>query len=213
MARFRRRGTGRTRGRPAGPFATSVKNGRARSWESLSNSYNFLAWNVVFPNNALVVAGNLVNYRVLTPINVTRGVVTVQRIRGTLAMLWRTAEINGAGGPNVISAPVNIQLVPARNGAIVDSAVLDPKNSADVESNRILWRKNMMFDTGSGDVGFAVDGGRFLMGVEEVDVKVSRRYDVSEWALIAAINYDAVSIALNLGMLELRALYLATDGL
>jgi len=209
MARRMRR---RRAGRPAGPFATSVKNGRARSWESVANHFLYDDWDTVFPNTALVVAGRLVNYRVLTPINVTRGIITLQRVRGEISIGYRVGEIAAAGGFTKALLPMNIQLVPARNGGIVDEAVLDPTNSADLESNRILWRYTSTIYPGVDQNGLQVAGNRYYFDRTSVDIKVSRRYDVSEWALIWVIEADAVDIATNIVMLEARGLYLATDG-
>jgi len=209
MARFKRR---RNVGRPAGPFATAVKGGRARSWESLAAQYVYDEWSDNWPVTGIVLGADLVNFRVLTPINVTRGVVTLQRIRGTMGLAWNVPGIAGSGGRGFATAAFNIQLMPARGGVILDSSVLDPTNAADQESNRILWRQTALLDPGSDETGILLNGDRFFLNTYDIDVKVSRRYDVSEWALVMAIKYDAAEIANNLAMLEMRALYLATDG-
>jgi len=209
MARFR--GRRRTNaGRPAGPFATAVKGGRARSWESLANSYIYDTLDNKFPVPGLVIGANVVQFRVLTPINVTRGVVTLQRIRGTIGVGWVPGDLNGVNGVDLIALAMNIQLMPARGGVILDNSVLDPRNAADQESNRILWRLTAL--TPNDDPGILISGARFFLRDYAIDVKVSRRYDVSEWALVMAINYDAVAIANAIAMVEMRALYLATDG-
>jgi len=126
---------------------------------------------------------------------------------------FRVGEIAAAGGFLKAHLPFQIQLVPARNGGIVDSAVLDPTNSADVESNRIMYRHTVYINGNADQNGLQIQLNRYYVTNVEIDVKVSRRYDISEWALIAVIDADAVDIATNIAALEMRALYLTTDGL
>lgn len=209
MARTRRRGRA---GRPAGPFATAVKGGRALSWESLSVAVIHNALTAQFPVVSFVGATTTTQYRVLTPGNVTRGVITVLRIRGRMNTLWNIAFLNAAGGLGELAVSYQIQLVPLRSGLIADGAVLNPRNGADLESNRILWRYTAYPNMASDPAGIDFGGTRFYGESKEIDVKVKRRYDVSEWALVMVVEFDTVDIAQVQASIDLRGLYLATDG-
>jgi len=168
---------------------------------------------VGFPNAAIVAGGLTTRYRVLTPINVTRGVISLVRMRGRMNTQINTTNVSGAGGQTRDVVPFNIQLCPARNGSIVNDAVLDPRNAADLESNRILWRYTMYIDAGSDQNGLLINASRFFTESKEIDIKVKRRYDVSEWALLMVVAYDTVDeIRVNTSV-DMRGLFLATDGL
>jgi len=153
------------------------------------------------------------NTRALTliPINVTRGIVTMLRVRGELDIYFLSSELAAA----FVNWPVHlsIQLVPARNGVFEAGAILSPQNSADQESNRTLWQRVYMPDTGTtitgpGAVEYHTSDKKGL----EVDIKVKRRWDRAEWALMLVGEVEGVAIGLHQLSGYMRALFAAGDG-
>jgi len=211
MARSRRR-----RGvssKKASAFAPGTRGGRALSWESLSLDLTTDGTDSVFNVLAFTAGGFDTRYQVLLPPNVLRGVLTLERLR----MSWETYFANlaiGTGFPNAFTVlPWNIQLVPVRDGAIDDTAVLDPRNSADIENNAIIARGMRVPDAADAS-GMTIGGIRFYQtkAPVDVDVKSKRRFDRAQWALIMAVSVPAGLTNDMRHNIDIRALFLAPDG-
>ncbi len=147
----------------------------------------------------------------LIPVNVSRGVITLERIRGTFEVYFSSAEI--ADSLENWFVHLQIQLVPAENAAISVASVLAPSDSADQESNRIVWQR--LYYPNSGTT--ITQPGALEMHTStsagmEIDVKVKRRFDRANWALALVYDCNLVSEALNLGCGQLRALFKSSDG-
>ncbi len=166
----------------------------------------------VFGTVSLTLGNFTTRYLTLIPVNVTRGVVTLERIRGEIRVFFD--RDNSVANTEKMLVQLQIQLVPIRNGAIVDDAVLSPENLADLESNRILWRRNyyvadVLATTVAGSV---LNPGQQNTRVD-VDVKVRRRFDRALWALIIVCRSKTTADDFNLCTLDLRGLFRAADAL
>jgi len=197
----------------AGPFAPAVRNGRALTWESLGQTQTPVDLPGQFVNNAFDAGIFRIRYAVLLPQNVTRGVVTLVRLRGSLVVYFPVADISQGTGPQSTFMETNIQLVPIANGVIQDEMILNPLNAADLESNRIIWRQNYTMEARAD--GALIASQRFYSQHEktEVDVKSKRRFDRALFALVIVVAYpiiDETSIRVGMGW---RGLFLAADGL
>lgn len=211
MARFRRRR--RMNRKSATAFAPAERRGKVTAWEAIAGDHFFNQASSAFPNIAYAVAAEDIRYRVLIPANVTRGAVTLTRVRGDIAIAFNKVNIDAAGGQALAVLPIVMQLVPVRNGNIVDDAVLDPSNAADLESNRIIWRRTYVADMTS-DIPGTMNAVRVRnqRGPAEVDIKNKRKFDRATWALILTINFNTVEVFNLRLMTDLRALFATTDG-
>ena len=214
MARSRRR---RPVAKSATPFAGAMgRDGRSSNWESLAVDLTVQDLDVKFPNAAIVAGGITVRYKVLVPVNLTRGNVTLRRIRSSVWVMWEETLFNAAGGKGFFAVPMNIQLVPIRGGVIANEAVLDPRSAADLESNRIIWRRTWWPDIVGANGVLAEPSERFRGCRDpdyQIDVKSQRRWDRAEWALIMAVSFDTVN-EVNVEMAtELRGYFTSNDGL
>ncbi len=147
----------------------------------------------------------------MIPPNVTRGSVTIERIRGFVDIYFSSVEL--AVEFANWSVQLSIQVVPVRNGAIVDEATLSTNNSADQESNRIMWQRNYYPRAGTtitGPGALELHESNFV-GME-VDVKVKRKLDRANWALQMVCVAETNAITLHSGAISLRALIRASDG-
>jgi len=211
MARSRRR-----RGalnHPATAFAGKVAGGRGVQWESLSVSYTAQDLTVQYPTVSVTAAGFTTRYRTLIPPNVTRGPLTMLRVRGSIYTIFEQGMLAVATGTTDMVIPMSIQLVPVRDGSIVDDTVLDMRNAADLESNRILWRGNAWAAYQSNDTnGLQINVLRRYPTMIDVDVKVKRRWDRATWALIMAETFSSASEDILLQSIELRGLFQSADG-
>lgn len=156
-----------------------------------------------------VVDGARVANRVLIPENVTRGVVTLERIRGSIYISH--AELFSALGDHLVT--LGIQLVGVVNGVVPVTGILDPDNAADLESNRWIWRKQYSV-TGS---SFLVGAARQVMmaepGPAELDIKSRRRFNRADWALFLTASTGLITPAEYFMGIDLRALFRSGDGL
>lgn len=197
---FRRPFRRMTRGPSA--FAPSrASGGRSITWEQLALGVDLVTGILPTPNPN-VAAGE--RFRVIEPGNITRGTVTLLRIRGSIAIRQPNEIAN-----NVTMWRWGIQLVPLRNGVIEAVSMLSLNNTADLENNRWLWRRS--------DYTFLEGTGQQLMynNSHEVDVKSKRRYARDEWGLILQCftNQAGADFANNFAAVDLRALYATGDGL
>ena len=186
-----------------------MSQGRTLSWESLENDNVPAILTAQFPNLAFLVGTFDVRYSVLVPVAVTRGAVTVERIRGEIRMYHEKAQISA----NIESWPIllMLQLTPVRDGVIVNEAVLDPANSADLESNRIMWRQGY-YPQGGSDI---TQGTNLYHTDQEccpqIDIKSKRRFERSTWALIMTCRCLTISNDDHLCAQDLRALIRSAD--
>ncbi len=198
----------------AGAFAGSMSGGRSLGWESLAIDLTYEDLPTMFPSAAAVVGGRTRRFVSLLPANVTRGVVTLERLRMQNQYWIETQNYNGAGTGQNIVLPANIQLVGIQDGGISLDSVLSPINAADQESNRLLWRHQFWGDVNL-SAGGPVDGPNLIQTrlPNEFDIKTKRRFDRANWALIYCVEYDTVNEPRVHGMLDIRALFRSSDGL
>lgn len=197
----------------AGAFAGAMSSGRTLSWESLASEYVFNTAAVELPNIDSTAGGIDVRFATLIPINVTRGALTLTRIVGEISIFFNQVDMNATGGQASACLPMNIQLVPARNGVLEVGSVLDPRNSADLESNRIIWRR-AYYPHGNNPTGISFNAvrGYLSQSPNPIDIKSQRRFDRANWALVLAASFptaDFFNLRVNL---DLRGLFKAPDG-
>lgn len=196
--------------RPASAFAPGTgKDGRTLSWEYIFDAPIPSPLLTVIPSVARVVGGITTNFLTIIPVNVTRGAVTLERVRGTFGIYFEEPElaINLAGAV----VHMQMQLVPARNGAIVNTAVLSPDNAADQESNKIIWQRIYYPLTGE---ALVLGGNRFRASSyigQEVDIKVKRRFDRALYALALVVEVEGAAGLVHMAYGGLRGLFLAPD--
>ena len=136
MARRRRR---MGLSKPASAFAPAQgASGKTIAWKALAVDFFPISLDNAFPVVAAVATGRTLRFRTLIPENVTRGTVTLERIRSEVLAWWLGILIDGATEEQHTVIPVNIQLVPVARGAISLDSVLNPRDAADLESNRII---------------------------------------------------------------------------
>jgi len=213
MARFRRRTTRGLTGRAASAFAPGEsKRGKTLAWESLLNEQTPVVLNT-FINNAVRTTGNFqINFRALIPINVSRGTVTLERIRGNIDVYFDSVEL--ASNFENWSVWMQIQIAPARNGAFTSPAILSPANAADQESNKILWQRLYYPRAGTtitSPSALEVHESNYV-GIE-IDVKVKRRFDRAMWGLILVVDCESTAIGIHHASGTLRGLFRTGDGI
>ncbi len=209
----RRRNFRSTSKKGATAFAPSAsRDGRTLGWESLSGpAVPPVIQSTVFNVSSLLVGSVNTRFVTLVPQNLTRGTITLERIRGHLAFYWDQAN-DLAVDLDRWPIMVGIQLVPLRDGAIQNPSVLSMRNAGDLESNRILWRRTYMPDTGTTITSpGAIERTGCRYNNIEIDVKSRRRFDRATWALVMSMDIDVDSVAL--ASLELRGLFRSSDGL
>jgi len=193
--------------------AATAGDGRTLSWESLSGA-EVTPVRVDLGFNNLAHSSGTVQTRYMTTLSqeLTRGAVTLERVRGYLKFWFLNTDVNEQLSQWVVEC--SMQLVPIQDGSIVDEAVLSLRNSGDLESNRIFWRRawhpyaNTLM-TGPGAKQYL----RGDLNEVEVDVKSRRRFDRSKFAILLTIDVEAAIITELLVSTNLRALFRAPDGL
>jgi len=188
-----------------------MAGGRTIAWEALGVFFTPVALPSAFPVTSNVAAGLTTRFQSLLPENVTRGTVTLERIRGRLYTMWDTGTIAGATGAKFLAVPYLIQLVPIQDGIVALDAVLDGRNAADLESNRIIYRGTIYPNTND-PTGVLVDSNRVYTQETIIDVKSKRRFDRATWALIMSVSYDTVEEVNIFHGNSLRALFRSADG-
>lgn len=212
MARHGRRRSG-MRGRPASAFAPAEdRKGKGLQWESVLNLQTPQPITTQFPTVVRTVGSFQTRLATLIPANVTRGTVTMERVRGSVNIFFDPAELL-ADFANW-SVFVTLQLVTVQSGAILPGAALSPRNAADQESNKIIWQR-LYYPavgatiTGPGGLEFSPDN----FAAIEVDIKVKRRFDRATWALALVIECETGAAVLHFMSGHLRGLFRASDGL
>ncbi len=211
MARSRRR-AGRTLKRPATAFAGGkLRDGQTMGWESIYDDPVPDNFGNQYPVDVRTVGGNNIRAVALIPESVTRGTVTMLRVRGTIFTYFLSIELAVA----FINWPVHyqIQLVPVQDGAFDPTSILTPSNGADQESNRIVWQRKEMPRAGTTITGPGAEelheGSCVSM---EVDVKVKRRWDRANWALMLVAEVESGSVLQHITGGYLRGLFATSDG-
>ncbi len=164
-----------------------------------------------FPNLAHSAGPIETRFATLIPQNVTRGVVTLERVRGDAYVWFDEAQLTLSLARWTVL--LSMQLVPIRDGNIVNLSVLSSRNTGDLESNRFIWRRTYSPQRGtpiilgaqSFDPGYSQSG--------ELDIKSKRRFDRALWALILVVDVDATAAGLHIISMNLRGLFRASDGL
>ncbi len=211
MAR-RRFGTRRRMNRGPSAFAPSrLPGGRALSWEALGAGAAVAPMTTNLPNLAYTTAAIQTRYVTLIPINVTRGVVTLERVRGSI-WTW-LGEVETTADLANWATLMTVQLVPVRNGAIIDDSVLSARNTADLENNRIIWQRAFYPMGGATITGPGPLEYYDMRGNGDVDIKSRRRFDRALWALILTADIDISIAGVNQSAFRLRGLFRAPDGL
>jgi len=190
-----------------------MTGGRTIGWEMLQNEFLYDTAANTLPNIDSTSGGIDVRFTPLIPINVTRGALTLVRIVGNISILFNQVDMAAAGGQGSAALPMNIQLVPARNGVLEVGSVLDPANSADNESNRIIWRQTYI--CGLEDTnGALVNSVRVYPQLTDptINVKSQRRFDRANWALVLAASFNSVDFFNLRTIFDLRGLFKTTDG-
>lgn len=197
----------------ASAFAPSEdRKGKTLAWEDIYDSPIPEAITTNLSTAVRIVGVTQTRFLTLIPVSVTRGTVTLERIRGTLAVYFSVTEL----AASFDNWPVHyqIQLVPARDGAITTEAILSPQNTADQESNRILWQRSYYPKSGGTITGAgAVELHESNYSGIEVDVRVKRRFDRATWALILVADVETTAGTLHVVGGHLRALFRAADGI
>jgi len=188
-------------------FAPSrAGQGRNLTWESLIRPTTPVTIFNLFTTSG--PGGATQRLSTMIPINVTRGVVTLERIRGSIQIWFRDADVVAAVDWFV---HLSIQLVPARAGVVDLNSSLLSANASDVESNRFVWRKSYTAPLTS------VSGILYTRCIQdnafEIDVKSRRRFDRATWALVISAEGSANALAEHFIQVDLRALFRAPDAL
>jgi len=197
--------------KPASAFAPAMAGGRTIAWEALGVFFTPQPLDVAFPVTSNVAAGITTRFQSLLPENVTRGTVTLERIRGRFFTLWDTAIIAAVNGEQMLAVPYLIQLVPIQDGTIALDSVLDGRNAADLESNRIIYR-GTIYPNMPDASGALVDAVRHYSQETIIDIKSKRRFDRATWALIMSVSFDTVNEVKVRHGNSLRALFKSADG-
>ena len=136
MARFRRRRTG-VGTKPASAFAGGEgARGKSLQWEYIFDQPVPVPISTAIASNVRTTGTIQTRIVSLIPVNVTQGVVTLERIRGHLEIYFNEAELIADFDNWFVH--MQIQIVPARNGVMAAIQALSPGNAADQESNKIV---------------------------------------------------------------------------
>jgi len=154
----------------------------------------------------------------------TGGEVTLLRIVGTIGVAEQIENAIAGGFPTRETSVVetmfstSIQLVQIRHGAL-GTGSLDAQDGSDLDSSNFLWRHDWIPGaapysiTTQNILGGAGDQFGMLHKQEEIDIRVKRRFDRSQWALvlngtvlIADVNQWAMTFSF-------RGLFLTSGGI
>lgn len=177
--------------------------GRAISWESLALTTTPQEAVATFPTQ--VTPG--IRTRALLPGDVARGVVTLERVRGSIAVYFE----QGVNDLQFWSLDLMLQLIPLKAGGFVTSAVLNPRDGNDLESNRIIWRQRY-YNPEAINIA-TVSGIANNFAFDAIDIKSRRRFDRALWALHLVLAVGSGFESAARFHLDLRALFRSPDGL
>ena len=201
------------RGKPASAFAAGEdRKGKTLQWESLMNEGNPDFINNQLPTIVRTVGAFTTRALTLIPVNVTRGAVTLERVRGVLDVYFDEAETTASF--NNWAVHMTLQVVAAADGTIDLPQCLSPANAADQESNKIIWQRLYYPRAGATITGpGAVEFSQSNYAGLEVDIKVKRRFDRSTWGLALVAECETNAFALHIFGGRLRALFRGSDGI
>ncbi len=197
--------------KPATAFAPAERKGKMISWESIHSIPTPTAIATVFPTVIRTVGAFTTLSVSLIPQNVTRGAITMERVRGNIEVYFSSTELAAA----LDNWPVHMsmQLSPIRGNTIPAASVLSPMNPTDQESNRIIWQRQYYPRAGTtitSPGALEIHESNYV-GLE-VDIKVKRRWDRALWALQLVVELETNANLLHLTCGALRALFRAGDG-
>ena len=198
--------------KPATAFAPGETKGKSIGWESILNDTIPAAISTFMPTTVRAVGAAQVRSLALIPENVTRGVVTLERVRGQIDVYFSSTEL----AASFANWPVHmqVQLIPVQNGAAVLASTLTPSNSADQESNRIVWQRLYMPRAGTTITGAgAVELHESNHVSMELDIKVKRRFDRALWALQLVVEGELNALVLHQMSGYMRAIFRTADGI
>lgn len=171
------------------------------TWESLSLTNCFDDWLTLS-----VFGGSYVHcgetywttFRTLVPINATRGRVAMLRLRGYSRMLGDSEYVNemaaGAAGLKRKIVTESLWLVEANSTGGITGADVPVVNSPfDQEKAQLVWQRGNMARRDQSWDNAAGTGdnwqGFYPCNYEEIDVRVKRTWDRSQWALVYGIDW------------------------
>lgn len=232
-----RRRRGFSVGRKPSQFASGrARDGRAVAWESIGGNFGFQSLGNEFVNTTYNIVGPpqySQHTRIAVPTNLTRGQLTLERVRG-YSKFYLLQDIDEPTGqqyypPNMIvdgnGSTVGVlweslQLVPTINGlldfTINDNPVLQIANAASQSSNRIIWQRTHHLKLGGPIPVAALDMWEYMpsTGNEEIDVKTRRRFDREQWTLIHSVEVPIVEAVAALQVqcsFNMRAIFRSYD--
>lgn len=211
MARSRQR-LRRGKGHPATAFAGGEdQKGRSIQWEQILDVPVPVTLGTVFGTAVRSVGAFDTALITVIPVNVTRGTITLERVRGCFDVYFDSAEL--AASLDNWPVFVSLQMVQARDGAIRPSSALSPMNAADQESNKIIWQRHYYPDTGTTITSPGpLERHTSNYFALEVDIKSKRRFDRATWALALVVEAEAAAMDIHLCHGSLRALFRTSDG-
>ena len=190
-------------------FAPSkLADGRSLTWEGLKVVKCWTPVNTAL-SVAFTVGTSTVLFDTLIPQNVTRGVVTLERIRGQMLTLFNNAAIVSEGF-DAACLHASIQLLPIVEGVFDASLIIQPTNLLGLESNRLIWRRTWWPEFGN-----TLGGSTFIPSMDrksDVDIKSRRRFDRALFALVLAVEVDTAVVTNIHVAYDFRALFRAPDG-
>ncbi len=191
---------------PSAFASTQLAGGKSLTWESLVAATTPVAINNFATNSG--PGGATQRIRTILPVNVLRGAVTLERIRGYIAIWFSDADSVAAVDWFV---DVSLQLFPARGGNIDLNSMLSSTDAADLESNRFVWRKTYLAPQP------LVAAATYQLGtvntLYELDIKSRRRFDRSNWGLGLVFQASINSNTEHFVRADLRGLFRASDAL
>jgi len=193
------------------------RSGRQLKWESDGD----VCWRQignVWPNIAREIEECNENdlyidaFRTVIPQNVTRGIVGLKRAHVWLG--WHTQGFP-TNQQDLARNTIHwtLQLVPIHGGVIVNEAVLNDRDNADLESNRIIARDVIVLGEIQHTQVVTIDAVNQLIWFKRIDIKSMRTWDRSQFALCSVAHYFGQLLALDQAFWDIRMLIASYDGL
>jgi len=190
-------------------------DGRSKEWIALSGNTEWERIALAMPTQE-VVGTVTVGFVTLLPANIAAGGdVTLLRIVGTIAI---ANQVSGNTTTSTKSLGLNIQLVQTRHGSTGPGS-LDTFNASDLDSSNFLWRH--MYPPGLSQsinhtplfLGGGDDQPGIIQPTYTIDLRVKRRFDRSQWALV--LGFTALTTEINTWGVAflLRGLFLTSGGI
>jgi len=190
-------------------FAPSrLGDGRALGWEGLSIEPFPTPISTAF-TLAFAVGTTSVFFQQLLPFNITRGVITLERMVGQMAVWFNGADLVDPGF-SAMALHVQVQLVPTSDGVFDPGAIIEPRNLTGMEDTRIIWRRSFWPSLAAEDVSTG-----FLPPYDtstQVDIKSRRRYTRALYSLLLAVQLETPDASVTHIAYDLRGLFRSPDG-